>query len=575
LQLIRRFRIPAIFCALAVLVCELISRPYVNMGICDDWPYILMAQKLAATGHIAYNGWGAPMLTGQLYLAAGFIKLFGFSFTAVRSCTVFVAMLMAFVLQRTLVRANISERNATLGTLALVLSPLYLMLSVTYMTDIFGLFAIVLCLYGCLRALQARTSRATIAWLCFAIATNAFFGTSRQIAWLGILVMVPSTLWLLRAQRRVLLAGAAVTFAGALFVFACVQWLKHQPYTIPEHVLPPTFPLVHTLAQLFYLFLDAPFLILPIVALFLPEIRKSRPRIAAIFSASFLAYLFLAILTRHNHHFFRLEPTQGDWITVYGVSDVVATLGRHPPIYLHSPVQALLTIASLGGLLGLIASLLRTRRMALAVDARQAISWNQLGILLAPFTLAYTLLLIPRATTIDGVYDRYLLALLPIALICLIRYYQERIHPRLPVASVLLIAVMAVYGIAVTRNMFSFYRARVALAAELRANGIPDTSVDNGWEYNLGVELQHANHINYPTIVVPVGGYVPAPPLPASTCPMYFSDYTPHIHPLYAVSFTPDACYGLAPFAPMLYSRWPYRTPGILYVVRSTPPTKP
>jgi hypothetical protein len=25
----------------------------------------------------------------------------------------------------------------------------------------------------------------------------------------------------------------------------------------------------------------------------------------------------------------------------------------------------------------------------------------------------------------------------------------------------------------------------------------------------------------------------------------------------------------------MLYSRWPYRTPGILYVVRSTPPTKP
>jgi hypothetical protein len=38
LQLVPRYRIPALFCALAVLVCELIARPYANMGICDDGP---------------------------------------------------------------------------------------------------------------------------------------------------------------------------------------------------------------------------------------------------------------------------------------------------------------------------------------------------------------------------------------------------------------------------------------------------------------------------------------------------------------------------------------------------------
>jgi hypothetical protein len=576
LYFIRRYHIPALFCALAVLLCELISRPYVNMGICDDWPYILMARTLATTGHIVYNGWAAPMLGWQLYLGAVFIKLFGFSFTAVRMSTLLVAMAMAFVLQRILVRANISERNATLGTLAFVVSPLYLMLSVTYMTDIFGLFAIVTCLYGCLRALQSRTDRSSIAWLCFAVASNALCGTSRQIAWLGILVMVPSTLWLLRAQRRILLAGATANLAGVLFIFACIEWLKHQPYTIPEHLLPPTFPITYTVAQLFHLFLDAPFLILPIAAIFLPEIRKSGRRIAAIFSASFFAYLFLAILTRHDHRSFRLEPTQGDWITVYGLSDIVSSLGGgHPPIYIHSPTQVLLTIASLGGLLGLIASLLRTRRIALAMDTHPAISWKQLGILLAPFSFANTLLLIPRATTADGVYDRYLLGLLVVALLCLVRYYQEQIHPRLPIATAFLIAFMAVYGIAITHYMFSFYRARVALAAELRAHGVPDTSVDSGWEYNLGVELQHAPSINFPSIAIPAHAYVPTPPLPAGTCPMYFSDYTPHIHPLYTVSFTPDACHGLAPFAPALYSRWPYRTPGTLYIVHSTPSAKP
>ena len=239
------------------------------------------------------------MLGWQLYLGAAFIKLFGYSLTTVRMSTLIVAMALAFVLQRTLVRANISERNATIGTLALVLSPLYLMLSVTFMTDIHGLFAIVLCLYGCLRALQASTPRTTIAWLCFAVLTDAICGTSRQIAWLGILVMVPSALWLLRAQRRVLIAGAAATLAGALFIFACMQWLRHQPYAVPMPGLDGTFPVCQVFWQFIDCFLDIPFLLLPIVALFLPQIRKSRPRVIAVL---LLGYALVAVHPRHTAH---------------------------------------------------------------------------------------------------------------------------------------------------------------------------------------------------------------------------------------------------------------------------------
>ena len=70
MHLMRSYRIPALFCALCVLVCELVSRPYANMGISDDGPYILMAQTLASTGHIVYNGWAAAMIGWQLYLGA-------------------------------------------------------------------------------------------------------------------------------------------------------------------------------------------------------------------------------------------------------------------------------------------------------------------------------------------------------------------------------------------------------------------------------------------------------------------------------------------------------------------------
>jgi hypothetical protein len=578
MQLIRRLHLQALFCAIAVLVCALISRPFTTIGICDDGPYILMAQTLATTGHVVYNGWAAAMIVLQLYLGAAFIKLFGFSFTTVRMSTLLVAAITAFVLQRTMVRANISERNATIGTLALVLSPLYLMLSVTFMSDITGLFAIVICLYGCLRALQSTADRSGIAWLCFAVVTNALFGTSRQIAWLGILIMVPSTLWLLKTRRRVLLAGSVVTLAGAVFILACMQWLKRQPYIIPVPLRVSHFPIAHAIGQLGLLLFDIPFFLLPIMVLFLPAIRRSSPRAVGILSTLFLGCLFLVIYSHHPRDNFSslLEPTgggPGSWIGVHGTVEIFAQQ-RAAPLYLNHGAQILLTIISFGSLIGLIVSLLNFQKTQRDEGSSSDISWQQLGILFAPFSLAYILLLISAAATTYLLYDRYALGLLVLVLVCLVRYYQERIHPRLPSPSLLLVLLMAIYGIAVTHNTFSLYRARAALAAELRANGIPDTSVDNGWEYNLDVELQNANYINHNLIAVPANAYIQPPPPPANQCPMFWQDRTPHIHPLYGVSFNPGTCYGVAPFAPVHYSRWPYRTPGTLYVVRYTPTSR-
>ncbi|HSY36729.1 MAG TPA: glycosyltransferase family 39 protein [Acidobacteriaceae bacterium] len=580
MHLLRRFRIPAVFCALAVLLCELISHPFAEMGISDDGPYVVMAHTLAATGHILYTGWAAPMLVWQLVLAAAFVKLFGFSYSVVRMSTILIAMAMAFVLQRILVRANISERNATFGTLTLVLSPLYLVLSATFLTDITGLFAIVICLYGCLRALQSITDNSAIAWLCFAVITNAVFGTSRQIAWLGILVILPSTLWLLRSRSRVLLAGSAATLAGVLFIVACLQWLKHQPYSIPEHLLPDIFPFAHTLGEFVHTFLDIPFLLLPLFALFLPQLWKTRPRIRILIAAIALVYLLLAIHLRYTHPDFLLEPTagaRGGWVGVHGIHEGTDLLGE-PPILLHTGLQILITIVSIGGLLGLLASFL-WHNPSLAADPAStgtsypAVSWKQLAILLVPYTAVYTLLLLPRATNL--LFDRYMLGPLIVLVLCLVRYYQHKVDPRIPVAGLLLLAIMAAFGVVLTHNTFAFYRARVALAAELHAAGIPDTSFDDGWEHNFDVELQHSNHINFPTITIPAHAYIPTPQPSPFHCHAFWYDYTPHIHPLYGVSFDPSACYGPAPFAPAHYSRWPYATPGTLYVVRYTSPSHP
>jgi hypothetical protein len=576
MQLVRQLRVPALVCSLAVLACELIARPHANIGICDDGPYILMAKTLAATGHIAYNGCEAAMLVAQIYLAAAFIKLFGFSFTIARASTILVAMVIAFVVQRTLVRANISERNATIGTLALVLSPLYLLLSATFMSDIFGLFAIVLCLYGCLRALQASSNRAVIAWLSFAVLTNCLCGTSRQIAWLGALVMVPSALWLLRSRRSVLLPGALANLLGALFILACILWSRQQPYLIPVSLLVKSFPVTKAVLQLALLLLGIPFLLLPIAGSFLPQLRKIPPAILTTIGALFLIYSFLAIYPSHLRGDFRafLEPTTGgpgSWITTGGLVRIFVN-DSGTLSFLPLWLQFLFTVIAYAGIAGLAVTWLRSSPTSPHIATSSGVSWQKLLTLLVPFGLAYLLLLIATIGNMYVFFDRYSLGLLLIALIVLVRLYQERIQLKLSFLSISLVVLMAIYGIAATSSNFSFYRARITLADELHLAGLPSTSIDNGWDANFDVELEHANHVNDARIHLPANAYTPVPPLPAHTCPMFWHDKTPHIHPIYAVSFDPSACYGPAPFAPVHFSRWPASQPGTLYVVRSIPP---
>jgi hypothetical protein len=562
-----KLRLPALLCALAVVLCELIAHPFAEIGIADDFSYILTTQKLAQTGHLVYNGWATAMLGWQLYLGAAFVKLFGFSFSTVRMSTLFIAAVTAFLIQRTLVRCGLRELNATFGTLALVLSPLYLLLSVTFMSDIQGLFAVVICLYACIRALQAATDNASASWLSFAVLANAVCGSARQIAWLGLLVMVPSTLWLLRSRRRVLLPGIAATLTGVVFLFACLHWFSLQPYSIPEHLSfgdgqPSNIPII-----LLCSVMDIPFLLLPIMVSFFSELRLNNRRTLAAMSVIAIGYALWAYHWRFVRPLNLIEPTLGDWISPQGMYGNTFLRGS-APIFLHTGLRIFLTALSIGGLLCLGAAIFRNRRAASPPASPSSLSWPQLRLLLLPFTAAYCLLLVPRSAF--SLFDRYLLALLLVALIFLLRFSQERLHPRLPLACLCLIALAAFYGVVSVHNMFALYRARVALVAELRSAGVPDTSIDDGPEDNGWVQLQHSPTLNDHRIVVPAHTFFPVAP-PTGACPLYLYEDLPLIHPRYAISFDPAACDGPAPFAPVRYSRWIFPGNPALYAVKAGP----
>src|SRR5882757_1510423 len=296
-----------LICALLVAASVLATYPVAEMGFQDDWSYIRTALEFARTGHFVYNGWATAMLGWIIPWSALFIKAFGFSFTIVRLSMLPVTMACIYLFHANLVRFGIRSRNAVLGALTLGLSPIFLPMAASYMTDVAGIFVIVLCLYLCQRAVAAHSDRAAVLWLCCAAATNVAGGTVRQISWLGALVMVPSTAWLLRRRHGVVAAGISLWVMSILGVLACLHWWNLQPYSVPEHILhgPVTAHMVHHFVGILIKSLLCLLLLLyPILVAWLPAARRLN-RTAAIRVGS--AILLLVV-------FFWKLKTPDDWL---------------------------------------------------------------------------------------------------------------------------------------------------------------------------------------------------------------------------------------------------------------------
>ena len=571
-------QLPAVFCALTPAFCALVARPFAETGICDDWSYIKTTQILAYTGHIAYNGWATAMLGWQLFLGAFFVKLFGFSFTAVRLSTLIVAMATGYLLQRTFVRAGVSEGNATLATLAFILSPLFVPLAFTFMTDVFGVFTIVLCLYMCLRAIQASAHRSTIAWIGFAAILNGIGGTTRQIAWLGVLVMVPCTLWLLRRKPRVLLIGGILNAAGIAIVFLSMHWFSQQPWSISESPIPPVIDLnaVETASRsLLRLGASLTLLLLPVLVAFVAPLLHANRRMAAVFAVVTLPCALFGILEHRRHALGNnLAPFCGDWISKYGLGEPYIMGTR--PLILSQSLCLVLTVATAICLASFLAVLFGgSPRLSPTAHKANDLSWREIAILLLPFSLAYTALLASRAS-INLIFDRYELPMIMLSLLALARYYQERIQPNLPFSTLALVVMFGAFAVAATHDLFSMYRGFLAATQEIRSSGVPDTAIRVTWENGGWVQLEKVGHIDDPRARVPPGAPVAHPAvvpavLPPGCLNPWAWEYLSVIHPVYGLSFNPSLCEGLAGFPPVTYRTWlpAHVTP--IYIVKYPP----
>jgi len=123
--------------ALFVLVV-LVVRPWGNFPLNDDWQYARVTKALAETGHFQLDVKIAPSLVAQAYLAAPFVRLFGFSHTLLRLLTMGLALVLLRAIDRILAVGGANRPVRLLAGVLLIINPIFLHAALSFMTEIWG-----------------------------------------------------------------------------------------------------------------------------------------------------------------------------------------------------------------------------------------------------------------------------------------------------------------------------------------------------------------------------------------------------------------------------------------------------
>jgi hypothetical protein len=570
----RSYRLHALVCTALLLGCALATRPFAEIGISDDFSYIRSAEVLAQTGHIVYNGVANPILGWQLYLGAVFIKLFGFSFTTARAPILMISVATTYLLQRVMARFGLSPASATLGTLTVMLSPSWFILTEIFMTDAAGLFALVLCFYGCQRAVLARDNFSAVGWLCLAGLTDIVGGTARQIAWLGVLVLVPATAWLLRRRKGVLLSGALLWVIGIAAIAICSHWFLEQPYTLKEKMIQNSSgSLVHasTLASVARTMLrtlpSLPLLAMPVMMIFTQGMLRLGRRIVTLAVSVICAGAGLCLAATYFllHRGVPPEKFLPPWLgynwTVYGIMQGVEIAG-HPAVVLSPAYQFALVLGVILCSVCVIAQVAtapaRTGHTSSAAGPVSAsLTWKESLALLTPFSVAYFALLLPRATD-STASDRYLIPLVIVMVVVLLRVAQQRSLSVSYWAGVVTLILFSIYAVAGTHDQFSFERARVQAAQQVMDAGVPRASIEGGWEFDGWTQIVTQGYLDDSRLQgVKHSAGRPDP----NHCHGLIYAEVPMVQPVYQLAFSPEGCFARSQFPAVTFYTWlpPYR----------------
>jgi 4-amino-4-deoxy-L-arabinose transferase-like glycosyltransferase len=530
ISLAREWRYPALTAAL-FLVSVLLIHPVLEGGMNDDWSFVYVARGLALDGHLQYNGWGEPTMLPQALWGALFFKLFGFSFLAARISTMVLTMLLVLVLYALGREVGLRPAFANFAVLLLVLCPVFIPEAISFMTDVPSFFFTAVCLYAALRAAKACDGRAGAWWGVGAAVFGILAGATRQLCWGAPLWMLLAAAWVQR-RNRAALALCACWIATAATCGGTLIWFYRQDF-VPRLNGPITFRLPFTRGEgTLYLVESLLILLFPAAVMFVGISR----RVFAPKTWTLAAAIIWAVAVAYEYNPANRPPRLLNTIDEFGF--VFFALVQTRPVVLAPPVRMVLGIGAFFCAAALFAVMARVAPYLARDRNLRLFLW-----LAAPYAVA----VLAGSVWHGGIYDRYLIQLLPLVAIPILWICQldltatgivaESVRaPAIPVFSWALIAAYAAFGIAMTHDAFAVRRATTQAAETLAHSGVDRSEIMAGLEYDAWTQLNLTGHVNEPRVAKPAYAYKPI-----TNCPdppglsVWYRKWVPDLRPRYFV----------------------------------------
>lgn len=440
----------------------------------DDWSYTKMLLNLVDLHRLLPTDATSVPLVGQIIWAAPFTLLVRSVFEAARLSTLVLGLvggLAAYALVR---EAGVPRSGAWLASAALLTNPLWVSQSCTFMTDV-PFAAIAAC--GMLVLTRAtRTERpiafalgvVLIVWATLIRQVGLAFAVGAGAAMLRRAPRTPRSV----ARAALPLAAGAIALWGYSLLLEHTAGLPSLYYRREVEVLgivSALAPMAKRLAMGWIAaFLYTGLALVPVLPLCRAGGAEASSRARALTPGAVAAagILFLVLVGLR-----KMLPVTGNIISVHGLGALTIDGGETLPA-LPMAVRAVVTFAA-------VAAMVAAIRSVVALWRQRA---DGFLLIASVVTIATYVAVVSQI----WVYDRYLTALIPLALVAALAtaFRDQPLSATRSAVVIALIVVQGVAGILGTRDYFAWNRARWQALADVSRRGIAPADVDGGLEYN-------------------------------------------------------------------------------------------
>lgn len=437
-----------------------------DFPLSDDWSYAYSVRGLCEDGVLRFMPWTGASLVLQTAYGAALCRAFGFSFEILRLSTVLLAASGAIAFHLLLGWLGVRGAARALATSIFALSPLYVNLAFTFMTDVPFTVLAVWAGYCYVRGFASERRGWLVAGSCLAAAAllvrqhGIFVAAAASLAALT----APERSWKTRLLDAV--AAGAVALVASVGFHVWLFAIHGAPPAVEVKLAEAARMRAIGAANVAFRGLATLGLLLSPLALAARRDVVARYHQATIAATTLLALVALVLYRRTGATMFYLTNVMYD--LGLGASSLRDTqfLGLRHPVELGPTLGVALTALALVAS-GIVA-------VALIAGARR----REPAVAFVVF--ASGALFLGTMLHTQYYFDRYLLVIVPFAAAALV----ATAHAVPTRASIALAAVLAWYAVAGTHDYLAWNRARHAGLVELEAAGIPPEQIDGGMEYN-------------------------------------------------------------------------------------------